>query len=182
MGSTSDILLIRRLKNGELKAFDLLFNRYWEELYIAARTRLGNEEEARDCVQELFFQLWEKRLSLEPKTNVSAYLQVALRNRIYNVFRSRTIQQKYLQFEKNKVLNDWEDGSKKLEQKELHQQIEAAIGSLPPKMQRIFRLSREEHMSIQQIADHLSLSQQTVKNELSSALKRLREKLHWPPR
>lgn len=174
----SDTSLIRAIRNGKTEAFDTLFNRYWERLYIAAYARLGNEEEAKDCVQELFYTLWEKKEEINEIENISAYLFVALRNRIYNIYRSRQVRDKYLYFlSENKKALRKEDTGNLLEIKELEEQIEKEVQMLPPKMQAIFRMSREQGMSIEQIAEELSLSPQTVKNQISTALKRLRVKL-----
>jgi len=63
---------------------------------------------------------------------------------------------------------------KNLETRELSEFIESEIRRLPTRMQEVFRLSREDDLSISDIAHRLNLSEQTVKNQLTEALKRLR--------
>jgi RNA polymerase sigma factor (sigma-70 family) len=64
-----------------------------------------------------------------------------------------------------------------LHYKELQSVIAAEVAALPERMQEVYRLSRTENLSTKEIAQRLNLSEQTVKNTLSAALKRLREKL-----
>jgi RNA polymerase sigma-70 factor (ECF subfamily) len=64
-----------------------------------------------------------------------------------------------------------------LEVKELSELIEGEVSRLPTKMQQVFRMSREEDLSIADIAHKLNVSEQTVKNQLTEALKRLRASL-----
>ena len=64
-----------------------------------------------------------------------------------------------------------------LQYKELQHLIADEVSKLPEKMQRIYRLSRIEQLPIALIAEQLKVSEQTVKNTITSALKKLREKL-----
>jgi len=61
--------------------------------------------------------------------------------------------------------------------KDLQERINAAVENLPEKCRRIYRLSKEEHLSYKAIADHLQISPKTVENQLSIALKKLRDAL-----
>ncbi|MGH2644910.1 MAG: RNA polymerase sigma factor [Chitinophagaceae bacterium] len=181
MKNTSDIMLIEEIRKGMVQAFDELYNRYWEKLYLTAYARLGNEEDAKDCVQELFYTIWEKRRDFTLQDNVSAYLFTALRNRIYNIYRYRQVHEKYIRFARDNQDEISIDTEQLMEQEELKAQIEKGIQTLPEKMQEIFRMSRGQGLSIEQVAQKLFLSPQTVKNQLSMALKRLRTKLGKPP-
>jgi RNA polymerase sigma factor (sigma-70 family) len=61
-----------------------------------------------------------------------------------------------------------------LDAKELNQVLSAAVNELSPRVQEVYRLSRNEHLSIREIATRLNRSEQTVKNQLSTAIAQLR--------
>lgn len=169
--------LIENIRQGDSSSFDELFNRYWEVLFAAAYARLNNKEEAKDCVQEIFLTLWEKREQLPIPDAVGGYLFTSLKNRILNLFRSQKVKERYIHLQKSKTDEAGENVDELLEYKEFSRMIDNEIHSLPEKMREIFLLSRKQGLSIEEIASQLSLSPQTVKNQISSALKRLRVRL-----
>lgn len=154
--------------------FRLIYDRYWELLFNIAVKRLQDAAEAQDVVQEVFMTLWKQLPGLEPRESLLPYLQVLLKNRILNIYARNEIKLKYiLQLQAGAVMVQ-ENTSQALALKEVQELIENAILQLPPKMQLIFRMSREEQMAPAQIAAQLSLSVQTVKNQLHRATEKVR--------
>ncbi|NLR58274.1 sigma-70 family RNA polymerase sigma factor [Chitinophaga polysaccharea] len=158
-------------------AFRVLYERYWKSLYHNALARLGNHEDAQDIVQDIFVSFWRNREHIQTDGSFSFYLFGALRFAI--------IKHVYRKAEKGTILplsvmhlelSEVALG-KHLELKELQSVLEDETSKLPARMQEIFRLSRDENLSLSEIARRFDISEQTVKNTITTALKRLRSRL-----
>lgn len=168
----TDADLLQSLRKENIAAFKALYDRYWEPLYLRAAKRVG-QDDAKDIVQEVMTTLWVRRMSVVADDNgaLGRYLFTALKYRIISYYteRSANIKRAEMFDLTPEVVSE-----KILEVKQLGEFIEAEIKLLPDRMQQIFRLSRESDLSIAQIAKLLRISEQTVKNQLTEALKRLR--------
>jgi len=175
MGYLSDSMLL--IAEEEQSAFRELYDRYWEQLYKKALTRLGNDADAQDAVQEIFISCWRNRKKIEIEDTLAPYLYTALKYWI--------IKKVYRQSKKGiivplstDILEQTELTTEEfLQYKDLQHLIAEEVSNLPEKMQQIYRLSRIEQLPVALIAEQLKISEQTVKNTMTSALKRLREKL-----
>lgn len=67
-GALSDVELTELLKSGDASAYTVIYNRYFDVLYIHAYRKLNHKEEAQDVIHELFAQLWTKRETIEIKS------------------------------------------------------------------------------------------------------------------
>ena len=81
---SDDNLLLGQVRSGNKKAFDILFNKYWEDSVNIAYKRTKDLDTAKDIVQEIFTQIWINRE--RPIENLPAYLNIAIRNRIIKFF------------------------------------------------------------------------------------------------
>jgi RNA polymerase sigma-70 factor (family 1) len=161
----------------EQKAFRELYDKYWEPLYKNALYRLGSDADAQDMVQEVFIGLWRNKNSIQNIGSLSAYLFTALKytiiKRIYRQAKKGIMVPLSVEELEHVELTTEE----LLQYKELQSVIANEVANLPTRMQQVYHLSRNELLSTKEIAQRLNLSEQTVKNTLSAALKRLREKL-----
>ncbi|WP_257668946.1 RNA polymerase sigma-70 factor [Parapedobacter tibetensis] len=165
------------IRNKDHAAFKAVYDRYWELLYRHAMRMIGDEEEVKDIIQEVFLSLWNKAPQLELHTSLSAYLYTAVRNRVLNLIeknQTRNSYRTYLEASSSAYHCITEDD---VRAKELQRLIEAEVNNLPAKMRVVFQLSREEDQSYKQIAHKLEISEKTVKKQVSNALKVLRMKL-----
>lgn len=158
-------------------AFAEIYHRYKGVLFRHALRLLGNEEEAKDVVQELFTQLWARREQFVITSALSSYLYTATRNRILDIIAHKKIEEKYIQsldgfLERGEYLTD-----QYLREKELRGIIEKEVAQLPPRMREVFQLSRRDHRTYKEIAEELNISDKTVKKQINSALSILRQKL-----
>lgn len=175
MATQTDRDLVALAREEPVAGFRLIYDRYWELLFHMAVKRLQDAAEAQDLVQEVFMTLWKQLPGLEPRDSLLPYLQVLLKNRILNIYARNEVKLKYiLQLQSDTAMAAQENTSQAIALKEVQELIEKAIQQLPPKMQLIFRMSREEQMTPAQIAAQLSLSVQTVKNQLSRATEKVR--------
>jgi RNA polymerase sigma factor (sigma-70 family) len=168
-----DIELLEGLRNDEPKAFENLFNNYWQDLYRAARRRIKDEAAAEDLVQDIFTSLWQRRYNLAINTTLEGYLHTSLKYKIIKLASSASLHEEAVQH----LLYRMEqiEGSilDVLSANDLKKTMSDAISSFPKNMQDIFVL-RIENYSIDEIAAALGLSKQTVKNNNTEALKRLK--------
>jgi RNA polymerase sigma factor (sigma-70 family) len=165
----NDAALLEAIKLDDAIAFKELYDRYWEELYLKACRRV-DKDEAKDLVQEVMTTLWKRRreIYVHDDGNIGRYLHTAVKYQIISYYAHTSTEIR------NSGLFEVLSGhafTNTVETKELGELIEKEIGRLPTRMQQIFRMSREEELSIADIARQLSLS---VKNQLSEALKRIK--------
>jgi RNA polymerase sigma-70 factor (ECF subfamily) len=168
----SDAELLHAIKGEDAAAFKALYDRYWQRMYLRACQRV-DKDTAKDMVQEVMTTLWRRRNDIFTSAGgeIGRYLFTAIKYRVIShyAYSAAEIRNSDLL----DVLHD-ETSWNSIEAKELNEFIEAEINRLPPRMQQVFRMSREDDFSIADIAHKLQLSEQTVKNQLTEALKRLR--------
>lgn len=176
MKQLTDQALLTLLREDDNDAFNEIYSRYWDVVYAIACKKLNNSEEAKDVVHDLFMVIWLKRHSLKITTTFIGFIYTILKNKLTDLNRRQTLRIKYdVEF-----INITEETDNSLfEQystKELANHLRLEIQSMPVGMRTVFKMSREEELSVNEIAGRLSISSQTVKNQITSALKRLRVK------
>src|SRR5699024_8748910 len=120
--------------------------------------------------------LWEKRKSLSIHTSLSSYLYKAVKYRMLNYIRSEKVRKNYFSdFLETQISLVTDPLGPQLQNvSDLKNLIEKRLQELPPKCRKVYRMSREEHIPNQEIADRLRISKKTVENYLTIALKHLR--------
>lgn len=175
MNNHSEAELIEGIKAGKVSAFDEFYYRNWKELYKIAFRSVYSNDDAIELVQNVFIGFWNNRRNLDADKCVQAYLKRALKNQIINFYRKETLIKKKL------AEMDLTEGSFSIEDniyaRELAEMINFQVKQLPQKMQEVYLLSRKENLSVVQISEQLQITPRTVKNQISNALKILREKL-----
>lgn len=132
---------------------------------------------AREVVQDVFANLWEKRDTIEHDKSPKSYLGTAVRNRCLNYLRdNRKFDAGMLEIEGLGEEHSY-DEQDSLVENELKTKIDEAVNSLPEKCREIFICNRMENKKYQEIADEMKLSVKTVEAQMSKALKIMREKL-----
>ncbi|GGH59368.1 RNA polymerase sigma-70 factor (ECF subfamily) [Filimonas zeae] len=176
--SVINITAYQQLHKGDEAGFKALYTACWYELYETAYAKTGDKAQAQDMVQELFIAVWKNGIPAREGASVKEYLYGALRNRVFNYYRSAAVQEKY----KTALEASWQlladvtlPGI--LEADELERLVEKEVQQMPTAMQMVYRMSREEGLSALAIAEALQLSPQTVRNQISAALARIRSML-----
>lgn len=170
---SSDQKLIKQISDGNELAFAHFYDKYWDALFISAYKVLKDEEVCKDIVQEVFLTIWEKS-NLGKVQNIKAYLHQTVKFKTLMVLRKDKISEKHLKTMQELLVNTTEE---QLDFKELNENIERSIEALPEKCRNVFRLSRMEHLTNQEIADKLGISIRTVETHISNALKHIRTNL-----
>jgi RNA polymerase sigma-70 factor (family 1) len=175
--SVSDQNLLLMFQAGDEAAYKEIFDRYDKLLFIYAYRKLQNTEEAKDIVQDVFINLWNNREHLNISTTLANYLYGAVRNGALNVFRHKSIDDKYIA--SLQLLMDAQTATTDylIREKDITQLIEKEIARLPPKMREVFELRRKAYLSNREIAEYLHISEHTVATHIKRALKVLKLRL-----
>lgn len=177
-GNHDQLRLVASLKEGDQKAFDLIYNSIANRLYLYILKKIGNKEISEEILQEVFIALWDNRNSIEVDTSLDAYLYGIARNKIFSFMRSEHVRKKYTA-EFSLFAQRYRDNSveEAMDVKDLQNVLQERISELPPKCQTAFRMSRFEHEPISQIAERMNISTGTVENYITQALRHLRTRM-----
>jgi len=172
---TNDTILLQQVGGGSKKAFNILFEKYWESAFSDAYKRLKKYDNAKDIVQEIFTHIWINRETLHIE-NLPAYLNVAIRNKVIKfVAKQKLVHPFFSMLDNIPEKNDQTDAN--LLWKEFFNSYEALVESLPPKRQAIFRLRYEEDLPTKVISMQLGVSRKTIQNQLGKAIETLKVSL-----
>ncbi|MBN8854867.1 MAG: hypothetical protein BGO55_19800 [Sphingobacteriales bacterium 50-39] len=166
--------LLQGLHAGDQAAFASLYAHYAPQLIGYAAARLSSLEEARDIIQDLFVYLWDERQNININISLRSYLFTAVRYRIIDHIRHQLTRREYATWAKLLIQRVNAEVEEEVAVKHLNHKLELAVGDLPSRTQEIYRLSRYRHLAVKEIATKLGLSEQTVKNQLTTALSHLR--------
>jgi len=166
--------LIRELRSGSAAAFEEIYHRYWKILLAIAFNRLADRQASEEAVQDVFLSLWARRKEVSIGS-LQAYLATAVK---FTVFRqllnekrrkdllNRNYHPQKLLFEETRVYGKF-----------LEEYIQGIVETLPEKCRLVFKYSREEGMTIPEIAKEMNISVKTAEAHLTKALKILRGSL-----
>ncbi len=169
--------LLYKLSQGDADAFEQVFKLYYQPLVVFATKLVNDIDLARDFVQDVIVNFYEKRAEIEIHTSLKSHLYQSVRNRCFNHLKREQI----LRVHHTSIYTDNKDSEQLfhdiMEETELENRINQIINTLPKQCQRIFEMSRFNGKSNQEIADELSISKRTVETQISNALKKMRQKL-----
>ncbi len=176
MSAAEDMRLFEAVKKDDFKAYERLFRSYYQGLYGFAYTYLRDQVPAEEMAQEVLLYLWEKRLDISIKTTLKTYLYSAIKNKCLNYIkyelpRNQQLEESHLAFMTTNPEEDHEPDTR------IKTYIQQAISQLPKKCQQIFVLSRYGGLTYEEIADEMEISVKTVENQMTIALRKLRESL-----
>jgi RNA polymerase sigma-70 factor (ECF subfamily) len=175
--NNADILLIKAFKNGNIEAFEKLFDRYHKKLYVFLYQLLHSKEDAEEIVQETFIKIWEKREEFIEGYPFDSFLFKIAKNAFLNLNRKKINHRVFTDHLTllSKISEDTTDNY--IIFKETRDIINSVIDGLPPKRKEIFLLRQTQELSRKEIAKKLGISIVTVDSQLLKANKYLKEEL-----
>lgn len=174
--NTPDDQLLLQMAGGDRKAFTELYKRYWEDLFITAAKALRGKEEAADVVQDVFLSLWNRRNELNLRGSLAAYLHTSVRYKCIHYIEKNITRRDYLvQLAEVVIRSPSTNAEINLQLKEIEQTVNKAVAKMPPKMQEVYKLSRQEHLSYKEISNCMNISVETVKKHIQHALNLIRK-------
>jgi RNA polymerase sigma-70 factor (ECF subfamily) len=178
MDNLTEQALIRELKQGSQTAFNGIYKIYAKRLFAYCLQYTKRVEDAEEIVQDVFMQLWNSRERIRQEETLRSLLFIIAKHHLINAYKSMVnspVYENYVNYQ-NELATD--DVHHHLEYEEFVEQLRKAIRRLPVTQQKVIVLARLEGLPHKEIAEKLSLSVQTVKNQLSIGLKALREELN----
>lgn len=173
-----ELLLLSKIRNNDLKAFEKLFRIYYEPLCRYANSFLKEMSVAEEVVQDLFFLLWKDRAQLQIRLSLKSYLYQAARNRAFHYLKHQQVVASYRENAAGELarqsISSLED---ELEYRELESLLEESLNHLSERQRKIFCMSRFEEKKYAEIAQELSVSVKTVEAEMTKILALLRREL-----
>lgn len=170
--------LILALKNGDEGAFTSLYHMYCDKVYKFCHLYYTNELTAEEIVQEVFIKLWDIRSYVNENENLEGLLFIITRNLVFSNTRKHFNEAFY----KISILAAYDksyDIEEDLQAKDLKVYIDHLVNELPPRQKEIFRLSRDEQLSYQEISEKLKISPKTVERHINEALKYLKKNIYF---
>ena len=174
----NEITLLQQVSEGDEFAFRQLFEAYRDKLYTYILKITESRETAEDTVHDVFLKLWTSREKLPEIQNLSAYLYRMAHNHAYNGLR-RMAKHTLIVAELTRDATAYEsnDPDDILVRKEIQQFIHDAVNKLTPQQQQVYKMSREEGLKHEEIAQRLNISIFTVKKHMGDALISLRKEI-----
>ncbi len=173
MGRQEDDIILLRLQEDDPLAMRELFDAYYALVFQSLYRIVADVQSAEDLAQDLFLDIWKRRHEISVQTSLPAYLRKSSINRGLNHLRSKKVSFSEIDYT-NEPHSPITDASH-MEFHELSEWMSKSIDGLPTQCRIIFVMSRYESMSYKEIAVELGISPNTVENQISKALRILRE-------
>ena len=161
-----------QLSEGDVTAFQIIFDCYKKPFYVAAFKITRSEYLAEEIVQEVFILLWTKRIQISAADQPENYLYTILYNCIFNQFKKIAAEKRMVKVVSKNLL-EWEehDIESIMQEKMNKEALHTVINQLPPQQKKVYQLSKELGFSRLEIANQMKISPNSVKNHLHEAVK-----------
>lgn len=164
---------IELLRNGDQQAYQHIFISYYNNVMRFIQALVKSENDAEELTRDIFAKLWTDREKIDPEKNFRSYLYILARNVISDFFKKKLIRNNDLS-----KTGNWKTGNTSKEAvfaKELELLISLTVENMPKQRQEIYAMSREQGLSNAQIATQLNITEKTVEDELTQALKEIQK-------
>jgi RNA polymerase sigma factor (sigma-70 family) len=168
--------------SGDNEAYASLYNVYLQILYRYGLQFTPDSEIVKDCIQEIFTNLYKNRAHLPAPDNVKAYLLVALKNSLIKAlnkesfYHRRDVADESLHFAHDSGVEEQfiahEDYVNQQEK------IKRILAALSPRQREIIRFRYIQELGFEEIGSRMNLNYQSCQNLIQRALKKIREEFH----
>ncbi|GAB3334692.1 sigma-70 family RNA polymerase sigma factor [Larkinella ripae] len=174
---SDELDLWQRFTNGNSLAFETLLVTYSRVLFAYGSKYSGDDEFVKDCIQDLFLDLWQKRETLNQTVVVKAYLLASLRRRIHRALEHRrwlsgtpldTVEHFSVEFSVEENLVEDETA------RSVVFRVKHLIEQLPKRQQEVVYLKFFQELDRDHISEVMSIAPQSVSNLLQAAIKQLK--------
>nr|MBR9811967.1 sigma-70 family RNA polymerase sigma factor [bacterium] len=183
-GNEEDLALMADVARGDENAFAKIVEKHQPAVLGTVAKMTNQSPDTEDIAQQVFIRLWKSAERYQPTAKFTTFLFTITRNLVFNASRKKSGKNESsfdaLEENRGQSIEDKNSESrpdKSIEQKELRQEIDRAISSLPEKQRLAVILRRYEKMPYEEIANTLEISVPAVKSQLFRARTALRESL-----
>ena len=167
--------LIKKLREGDSFAFEVLFYKYRNKIKGFALKIVPAQIDPEEIVQEVFVRVWLKKEAIDPEKDFQSYLFSIAKHLVLDHLKSAVNRKLYFVGEHFQQDLLEEDGLDASISEETEEKLQKLINEIPERRREIFRLSRFEGLSYKQIAERLNISENTVDSQIRNALAFLRK-------
>lgn len=171
--SDKELLALLGKPVGGGRAYSQIFRLYYPTLLKFAEGMLKDRASAEDVVQDAFVKLWMRRNSLNPDTNIKAWLYSVVKNEILDIFRSSRVKNRE-EMDRNAAMVPARE-TDRISYMETRTMLSKAIQSMPDQRRAVFEMSHLQDMSNSDIAEKMGLSVRTVEKHLELARKYMKK-------
>jgi RNA polymerase sigma-19 factor, ECF subfamily len=163
-----------RIANDDQLAYRQLFIQFYNKLSRFVMGFTKSKELTEEIVSDVFINIWRRRKNIEEIKNLKLYLYVSAKNITFNylkkLHRENLADLDAVEIEPE---DPFADPAAAMITREMNQKLKAAINELPPRCKLIYTLIKEDGLSYKQTAQLLNISESTVDNQLSIAIKKI---------
>jgi RNA polymerase sigma-70 factor (ECF subfamily) len=180
MGNVTDeLILFEKIKAGEIKSFEVLFDQYYKPLCNFAYLFLRNKEQSEEIVSDLFINIWLKRDDIFIHKSLKAFLYKSTHNAVISIIRKH--KQEFVYDLSSVIKRDPRTPESLLLNKEFEAAINNLLDDLPKMAGLVLRLKKIDGLKYREIAEILNISEKTVENHIIIAIQKLRQILAQKP-
>ena len=178
----SDLEIIQRINEGDIKLFEILIRRYDPFLYKIGRTYRYNHENTEDLMQDTYINAYTNLKKFENRSSFKTWLTRIMLNQCYQKRHKLSFRNEIIgadvQNEKSSILFHLSTNNEKIAMnKELGRVLENAIHKIPEEYRIVFSLRELNGLSVAETAEALDISESNVKVRLNRAKKMLRSEI-----
>jgi len=172
---TSEDDLVRDFQRGEDLAYAALYNRYKRHIYCFCLKMVGDDDEVKDIVQEVFLKMYEHRMQLSNPSRFRAWLLMIARNQCLTHYRDhkrmQPLDEERLEYE----MPGTQSPSQEVERDDEVRLVRSFIDQLKPEYREVVVLREYQGLSYEEIADVIGTTNAAIKAKLFKARKELYE-------
>lgn len=166
--------LVFLLKQGDISAFQLIYQNYYGKIFSFCFKIFRSEAECAEIVQNVFISLWEQREKIDEEKLFSSYIFGIAKNTTYQTLRTHLYRSAFWEHYLNTIDEFSNVTQDEIYYNDLKYKLDQLIDQLPAKRKMIFRLSRFYGLTYKQIAEKLFITENTVDTQMRKSIQYLK--------
>jgi RNA polymerase sigma-70 factor (family 1) len=170
-----ELLLLKQIAEGDEYAFKAIYDLYRDRFYGVALKLSSSNYIAEEILQEVFISIWRSRALLARVENPAPYLFSIFYNCLKQSFRKEAQEKRLkMQIVSGDSEKEFPFDEEELSREDQFRLFDKAISGLPPQQAMVYKLSKEEGLSREEVAQKMGISSNTVKNHLADAIRTIK--------
>lgn len=174
-----ELILFEKIKQGDIELFEILFEKYYQPLCNFAFLFLKNEPLSQEVVSDIFVNIWMKKENIEIHTSLKSFLYQSTRNAVISSLRKKNPQ--FVRDFQDDISTDIQTPETILLDREFENAMQDLIGELPKMSGLVLRMKKIDGLRYKEIAEVLNISEKTVENHITQAIKKMRKFIDLKP-